>query len=78
MICAGRCLLLTLINKKINYVDNGKRPVNAERALRLGKYFGQSPRYWLNLQTRYDMDIAEDTLGDQVAKQVHPIVSAVS
>ena len=63
---------------RINYVVNGKRPVNAELALRLGKYFGQNPRYWLNLQSRYDMDVAEDTLSDQVARQVHPLSVAVS
>ncbi len=62
---------------RINYVVNGKRPVTAELALRLGRYFGQSPRYWLNLQSRYDMDIAEDTLSDQVARQVHPLSAAV-
>ncbi len=63
---------------RINYVVNGKRPVNAELALRLGRYFGQNPRYWLNLQSRYDMeDIAEDTLSDQVAKQVHPLAIAI-
>ncbi|MHB9098147.1 MAG: HigA family addiction module antitoxin [Syntrophales bacterium] len=62
---------------RINYVVNGKRPVTAELALRLGRYFGQSPRYWLNLQSRYDMDIAEDTLSDQVARQVHPLSIAV-
>jgi addiction module HigA family antidote len=62
---------------RINYVVNGKRPVNAELALRLGRYFGQNPRYWLNLQTRYDMDIAEDTLADQVARQVHPRAAAL-
>jgi antitoxin HigA-1 len=62
---------------RINYVVNGKRPVTAELALRLGRYFGQSPRYWLNLQSRYDMDIAEDTLSDQVARQVHPLSVAV-
>ena len=63
---------------RVNYVVNGKRPVTAELALRLGRYFGQSPRYWLNLQSRYDMDIAEDTLSDQVEKQVQPLASAVS
>lgn len=62
---------------RINYVVNGKRPVNAELALRLGRYFGQNPRYWLNLQSRYDMDVAEDTLSDQVAKQVHPLAIAI-
>ena len=63
---------------RINYVVNGKRPVTAELALRLGRYFGQNPRYWLNLQSRYDMDIAEDTLSDQVAQQVQPLAVAVS
>ena len=63
---------------RINYVVNGKRPVNAELSLRLGRYFDQNPRYWLNLQTRYDMDIAEDTLADQVARQVHPLAATLS
>ena len=58
---------------RINYVVNGKRSVNAELALRLGRYFGQEPRYWLNLQSRYDMDIAEDTLSDKVEQQVQPL-----
>jgi addiction module HigA family antidote len=38
---------------RINYVINGKRPVNAELALRVGRFFGQEPRYWINLQSRY-------------------------
>jgi addiction module HigA family antidote len=63
---------------RINYVVNGKRPVTAELALRLGRYFGQNPRYWLNLQSRYDMDIAEDALSDQVMRQVHPLATAIS
>ena len=63
---------------RVSYVVNGKRPVTAELALRLGRYFGQSPRYWLNLQSRYDMDIAEDTLSDQVERQVQPLAATVS
>ena len=63
---------------RINYVVNGKRPVTAELALRLGRYFGQNPRYWLNIQSRYDMDIVEDTLSDQVARQIRPLAVAVS
>ena len=62
---------------RINYVINGKRPVNAELALRLGRYFGQNPRYWLNLQSRYDMDLAEDTLSVQVEQQVRPLALAM-
>jgi len=62
---------------RINYVVNGKRPVTAELALRLGRYFGQNPRYWMNLQSRYDMDIAEDVLSEQVAREVHPLMAAI-
>jgi antitoxin HigA-1 len=62
---------------RINHVVNGKRPVTAELALRLGRYFGQNPRYWMNLQTRYDMDIAEDGLAERVAREVRPMKTAV-
>ena len=58
---------------RISHVVHGKRPVTAELALRLGRYFGQSPRYWLNLQSRYDMDVAEDALGDRVVREVRPL-----
>src|SRR3990170_5493229 len=57
---------------RISHVVRGKRPVTAELALRLGRYFGQSPRYWLNLQSRYDMDVAEEELGERVAQEVRP------
>lgn len=57
---------------RISHVVHGKRPVTAELALRLGRYFGQSPRYWLNLQSRYDMDVAEDALGKRVVREVRP------
>lgn len=57
---------------RISQVVHGKRPVTAEIALRLGRYFGQSPRYWLNLQSRYDMDMAEEELGERVTREVRP------
>ena len=63
---------------RVNYVVNGKRPVTAELALRLGRYFGQNPRYWLNIQSRYDMDMVEDTLSDQVARQIRPLAVAIA
>ena len=62
---------------RISYVVSGKRPVNAELALRLGRYFGQEPRYWTNLQSRFDMDKAEDALANQVFREVHPLRMAV-
>ena len=62
---------------RINHVINGRRPVTAELALRLGRYFGQSPRYWINLQSRYDMDVTEDALSEQVTREVHPLRAVV-
>ena len=59
---------------RINFIVNGKRPVTAELALRLGRYFGQSPRYWLNLQSRYDLDVAEEALSKQVSREVRPLM----
>jgi addiction module HigA family antidote len=57
---------------RISHVIHAKRPVTAELALRLGRYFGQSPRYWLNLQSRFDMDTVEDMLGKRVTREVRP------
>ena len=58
---------------RVNHVIHGKRPVTAELALRLGLYFNQSPRYWINLQSRYDMDVAEDALAKQISHEVRPL-----
>ena len=46
--------------RRINEIVHGKRAVTADTALRLGKYFGVSAQFWLNLQTQYDLDVAED------------------
>jgi len=47
---------------RISHIVNGKRPVTAEMALLFGKAFGQTPQYWLNLQTDYDLKTAEKAL----------------
>ncbi|GAA5193826.1 hypothetical protein GCM10023346_19770 [Arthrobacter gyeryongensis] len=46
--------------RRINEIVHGKRAITADTALRLGKYFGTSAQFWLNLQTHYDLDVAED------------------
>ena len=66
---------LGISTMRINFVIHGKRPVTAELALRLGRYFGQHPRYWINLQSRYDLDIAEDGLSERVKREVQPLSS---
>ena len=53
--------------RRINEIVHGKRAITADTALRLGRYFGVSPQFWLNLQTRYELELAEDLLADQVA-----------
>jgi addiction module HigA family antidote len=58
---------------RISHVVRGQRPVTAELALRLGRYFGQSPRFWLNLQSRFDIDVTEEELGGVVAREVRPL-----
>lgn len=55
---------------QISHVVRGQRPLNAELALRLGRYLDQSPRYWLHLQSRYDIDNAEDRVGSRVLREV--------
>jgi len=52
--------------RRINEIVHGKRAVTADTALRLGKYFGTSAQFWLNLQTHYDLDVAEDRMAGQI------------
>ncbi len=53
---------------RISHIINGKRPVTAETALILGKVFSQTPQYWLNLQSAYDLKMAEMSIGAKLTK----------
>jgi addiction module HigA family antidote len=53
----------------------GKRSITAALALRLGRYFGTTPQFWVNLQSEYDLGVAEARFGDQVRKAVRPIAA---
>lgn len=61
--------------RRINEIVHGKRAVTADTALRLGKYFGMSPQFWLGLQTQYDLDVAEDKILAEV-EQIQPVQAA--
>jgi addiction module HigA family antidote len=50
--------------RRINEIVHGLRAVSADTALRLGRYFDVSPEFWLNLQSRYDLEIEREKLGD--------------
>lgn len=56
--------------RRINEIVHGKRAVTANTALRLSRYFGTSERFWLNLQSRYDLETEKDRLGDRLEKEV--------
>ena len=58
--------------RRINEIVHGKRRITADTALRLSRFFGNSPQFWLGLQMDYDLDVAEDRLKDRLDREVHP------
>ena len=59
--------------RRINEIVLGKRGISADTALRLARYFGMSPQFWLGLQMDYELDITEDELEDRIEKEVIPM-----
>lgn len=57
--------------RRINEIVHGSRGVTADTALRLGRYFGVSPQFWLNLQAHFDLALAEEQIGDRIDREVH-------
>ncbi|QLQ15873.1 MAG: HigA family addiction module antidote protein [Micropruina sp.] len=60
--------------RRINEIVHGKRRITADTALRLARYFGTTDRFWLNLQTRYDLEVEKDQLGDTL-DQIEPLAA---
>ncbi len=56
--------------RRINEIVLGKRAITAGTALRLARFFGTSDRFWMNLQTSYDLDLERDRLGDRLRREV--------
>jgi addiction module HigA family antidote len=59
--------------RRINEIVHGKRAISADTALRLGRYFKMSPEFWINLQTRYDLEVEKEKLAGTLARlvQIH-------
>ncbi len=57
--------------RRINEIARGLRAISADTALRLARYFGTSERFWLNLQSHYDLEVEKDRLGKRLEKEVH-------
>ncbi|GAB4492950.1 MAG: HigA family addiction module antitoxin [Anaerolineales bacterium] len=58
--------------RRINEIVLGTRSVTADTALRLSRYFGTSPQFWLGLQAEYDLDVTLDALGNRLEREVRP------
>ena len=56
--------------RRINEIVHGNRSVTADTALRLSRYFGNSERFWMNLQARYDLEAEKDRLGERLSDEV--------
>jgi len=58
--------------RRINEIVQGKRAISADTALRLSCYFGNSAKFWLNLQNQYDLDLQRDEIGDELQSSIEP------
>jgi antitoxin HigA-1 len=62
--------------RRINEIVLEKRGISADTALRLGRYFGTTALLWINLQARYDLEIARETLADKLETEIKPFEKA--
>ncbi len=61
--------------RRINEIVLGRRAITADTALRLGRFFGMESEFWLNLQSRYELEIARDELAGRLNKEVQPLAA---
>ena len=59
--------------RRINEIVHGKRAITADTALRLGRFFGMAPQFWLNLQARFDLETTEDLLENRLDNEVRAL-----
>ena len=62
--------------RRINEIVHGTRSISADTALRLGRYFGTSPQFWLNLQSSYDLATEQDRIGDRIEHEIQQLAVA--
>ena len=62
--------------RRVNEIVLKKRSITADTALRLSRYFGNSPQFWLGLQMDYDLDVASDRLGNRLQQEIRVTASA--
>ncbi|HXM48225.1 MAG TPA: HigA family addiction module antitoxin [Pyrinomonadaceae bacterium] len=57
---------------RISEIANGRRAIKADTALRLSRYFGSTPEFWINLQAAYDLNVTAAAAADRIAREVRP------
>ena len=57
---------------RLNDIVRGKRGITANTAMRLARYFGVSAHFWMNLQSHYELEIAQESLGDRLGREIRP------
>jgi len=62
---------------RIAEIVHERRAITADTALRLGRYFKTTPVFWMNLQVRYDLEVAEDGQAEKIARDVQPLEASV-
>jgi len=62
--------------RRINEIVHGKRAITADTALRLSRFFNMSAQFWMNLQSRYELEQAEDLLEERLDQEVHQYMAA--
>jgi addiction module HigA family antidote len=65
-------LALRVPGNRINAIVAGQRGISTDTALRLGRYFGTSAQFWINMQARYDLESTKDKLADRIEREVRP------
>src|SRR5438132_10597024 len=62
--------------RRINEIVHGQRTITADTALRLGRYFGMAPEFWLNLQSHYDLEREQERLAGRLQREVKVLAAA--
>ena len=57
---------------RVNDIVRGKRAITADTALRLARFFGTTPQFWMNLQANYELELADDARGAEIASRIRP------
>ena len=69
-------IALGVLSGRITDILNARRSITADTAVRLGRFFGSRPQFWLDLQSQYDIAVVEREHGREIAKRVHPASAA--